>query len=129
MSPDDAATGDPISYMALKEGTAVLSADGEQIGKVTHVLADIDDDIFDGIVIDASWLPGGHVFVDATQVDEIRTESVTVKLDANACRSLPKPSANPAEMEVGPGDMGKQGMGEEMHDKLRRAWDRISGNY
>ena len=39
------------------------------------------------------------------------------------------PSANPAEMELGPGDMGKEGMGEEMHDKLRRAWDRISGNY
>ena len=107
----------------------MLDSGGEPIGKVTHVLADINDDIFDGIVVDASWLPGGHVFVDATQVNEIRTESVTLKLDPEACRSLPEPSANPAEMELGPGDMGKEGMGEEMHDKLRRAWDRISGNY
>ena len=121
--------GEPCSYITLKEGTAVLDSGGEPIGKVTHVLADINDDIFDGIVVDASWLPGGHVFVDATQVDEIRTESVTLKLDAEACHSLPKPSANPAEMEVGPDDLGKEGMGEEMHDKLRRAWDRISGNY
>jgi hypothetical protein len=123
------AAGEPISYMALEEGTEVLSADGQSLGKVTHVLADVDDDIFDGIVIDASWLPGGHVFADATQVDEIRTDKVTLKLDGAACQSLPQPSENPAAMELGPDDMGKEGRGEEMHDKLRRAWDRISGNY
>jgi hypothetical protein len=123
------AAGEPISYLALKEGTAVLSSDGEPIGKVAHVLADADDDIFDGIVVDATWLPGGHVFADAEQVGEIRTDAVTLKLDAEASRSLPKPSANPAAMEVGPDDMGKEGLGEEINDKLRRAWDRISGNY
>jgi len=123
------AAGEPISYLALEEGTAVLSSDGEPIGKVAHVLADADDDIFDGIVVDATWLPGGHVFADAEQVGEIRTSAVTLKLDAEACRSLPKPSANPAAMEVGPDDMGKEGLGEEINDKLRRAWDRISGNY
>ena len=128
MSASEAA-GEPISYMALEEGTAVLSSDGEPIGKVAHVLADVDDDIFDGIVVDATWLPGGHVFADGAQVAEIRTDAVTLKLDAEACRSLPKPSANPAAMEAGPGDMGKEGLGEGMHDKLRRAWDRISGNY
>jgi hypothetical protein len=123
------AAGEPSSYMALKEGTAVVSADGESIGKVAHVLADLDDDIFDGIVVDASWLPGGHVFVDATQVAEIRTDTVILNLDAQGCRSLPEPSDNPAAMEVGPEDLGKEGTGEEMRDKLRRAWDRISGNY
>ena len=125
---DDAA-GEPSSYMALQEGTAVLSADGEPVGKVAHVLADVEDDIFDGIVVDASWLPGGHVFADATQVEEIRSNAVTLKLDAEACRSLPKPSANPAALEAGPDDTVKEGVGEQMHDKLRRAWDRISGNY
>jgi hypothetical protein len=125
---DDAA-GEPSSYMALQEGTAVLSADGEPVGKVAHVLADVEDDIFDGIVVDASWLPGGHVFADATQVEEIRSNAVTLKLDAEACRSLPKPSANPAALEAGPDDTVKEGAGEQMHDKLRRAWDRISGNY
>jgi hypothetical protein len=123
------AAGEPTSYLALEEGTQVLSSDGEPIGKVAHVLADAADDIFDGIVVDATWLPGGHVFVDAAQVGEIRTNAVTLKLDAEASRSLPKPSANPAAMEVGPDDMGKEGLGEEINDKLRRAWDRISGNY
>ena len=38
-------------------------------------------------------------------------------------RALPKPSANPGEIEVGPDDV----VPDELHDKLRRAWDRISG--
>jgi uncharacterized protein YrrD len=121
--------GEPSSYMALQEGTAVYSAEGEAIGKVAHVLADIDDDIFDGIVIDASWLPGGHVFADASQVEEIRTDAVTLSLDSEASRSLPKPSANPAALEAGPDDTVKEGVGDQMQDKLRRAWDRITGNY
>jgi hypothetical protein len=125
----DEATGDPISYLALKEGTKVLSADGEPVGEIAHVLADVENDIFDGIVIDASWLPDGHVFADATQVDEIRTDAVTLKVDAGGCKSLPQPSPNPAAMEATPDDAAKEGAGEELQDKLRRAWDRISGNY
>jgi hypothetical protein len=116
------AGGEPISYIALEEGTAVQSSDGEAVGRVAHVLADVDDDIFDGIVIDASWLPGGHVFADATEVAEIRTDAVTLKLDGEACKSLPKPEENPAALEADPDDTVKR-------DRLRRAWDRISGNY
>jgi hypothetical protein len=125
----DEATGDPISYLALAEGTKVLSADGEPVGEVAHVLADAENDIFDGIVIDASWLPGGYVFADASHVGEIRTGAVTLKLDAGACSSLPQPSANPAAIEATPDDAAKDGVGEQLQDKLRRAWDRISGNY
>ena len=120
---------EPSSYLTLEAGTKVLSSDGEQIGEVAHVLAVEEDDIFDGIVVDASWLPGGHVFADAAQVQEIRTDAVTLKLDAEACRSLPQPSDNPAVMEVGADDMAKDDLGDETKDKLRRAWDRISGNY
>jgi hypothetical protein len=125
----DGAAGEPSSDMALQEGTAVHSADGESVGEVAHVLADVDDDIFDGIVIVASWMPGEHVFADASQVEEIRTDAVILKLDSEACRSLPQPAANPAALEAGPDDTVKEGLGEEMQDKLRRAWDRISGNY
>jgi PRC-barrel domain len=116
------AAGEPISYMALEEGTEVRSCDGERIGTVAHVLADVEDDIFDGIVIDASHLPSGHVFADADEVGEIRTGAVTLKLDVEECRTLPQPSENPAAMEAGPEDTVKQ-------DKLRRAWDYLSGNY
>jgi Uncharacterized protein conserved in bacteria (DUF2171) len=122
-------SGEPISYLTLEEGTEVLSADGQPVGKVKHVLADREDDIFDGIVLDTSALPGGHRFVDAAQVGEIRTDCVTLKLDRAGCESLPEPSANPAAMETGPDDTVAEGGGEQLRDKLRRAWDRISGNY
>ena len=39
------------------------------------------------------------------------------------------PSANPAAVETTPDDTVAGGMGEEIRDKLRRAWDLISGNY
>ena len=121
MNADEAAGG-PTSYLTLEEGTKVLSSDGEAVGSVAHVLADEDEDIFDGLVIEAD---GGHVFADATQIDELRSDGVTLKLDAAACRALPEPSENPAVLEAGPDDTVPDGLSE----KLRRAWDRVSGNY
>ena len=125
----DEAAGEPASYLTLEEGTPVLGADGEPVGEVACVLADPEKDIFDGIVIDASWLPGGHVFADAQQVGEIGSDAVRLKLDGDACRSLPQPSANPATLEATPDDTVKEGLGEELQEKLRRAWDLISGKY
>lgn len=115
--------GAPGSYLTLAEGSRVLSSDGRELGRVQHVLADPGLDIFDGFVIDTSVLPGGHRFVDATQVDGIYERGVVLTIDAAAAEALPKPSANPAEVEVGPDDV----VPDELHDKLRRAWDRISG--
>lgn len=114
--------GQPSSYLALATGVPVYASDGELVGKVEHVLAVPDDDIFDGIVLDRSVLPGGHRFVDAPEVGTIHERGVVLKIDAATAAALPEPSANPGSMEVGPSDMVKGG-----HDKLRRAWDLISG--
>src|SRR6185295_9849004 len=62
--------GAPASYLTLAEGMPVYSSDGEELGKIEHVLADPDLDVFDGIVLDTSVLPGGQRFADATQVAE-----------------------------------------------------------
>ena len=54
------------------------------------MLADLHADIFDGLVIDRSVLPGGHRFVDAAQVDQIYERGVVLSVDAAAaerCRS------------------------------------------
>ncbi len=114
--------GQPSSYMALHEGMSVYSSDDKELGKVEHVLAVPDLDVFDGFVLDRSVLPGGHRFVDASQVDEIYDRGVVLEIDSATAGSLPKPSANPGEIEVGSDDMIKGN-----HDKLRRAWDLISG--
>jgi hypothetical protein len=115
--------GEPSSYLALKERVLVYSSDGEELGKVEHVLADSDLDVFDGIVLDTSVLPGGHRFVDASQVEEIFERGVVLRVDAAQAEALPEPTANPSELEVGPDDMVE----DELSDKLRRAWDRITG--
>jgi uncharacterized protein YrrD len=115
--------GPPSSYLALPAGVPVYSSDGEEVGKVEHVLAVPDDDIFDGIVLDTSVLPGGHRFVDAPEVGEIYERGVVLKIDATAAEALPEPSANPGALEARPDDAeGKPG-------RLRRAWDLISGDY
>lgn len=43
-SPDD-----EVSFMALQTGTLVIASDGKHIGRVTHVLGDLEEDVFDGI--------------------------------------------------------------------------------
>jgi uncharacterized protein YrrD len=101
----------------------VISRDGSELGRVEHVLADVDADIFDGIVIDTSVLPGGHRFVDAPRVAKIHERGVVLDLDAAQAERLPEPSANPAVMEAGPEDAE----GSDLERKLRSAWDRISG--
>ncbi|MQA75080.1 MAG: DUF2171 domain-containing protein [Solirubrobacterales bacterium] len=119
--------GAPSSYLVLADGAAVLSSDGRSLGQVEHVLADQDTDIFDGIVIDRSVLPGGHRFVDASQVDEIYERGVVLSVDATAAEGLPQPSASPAAMEVSGEDFVEREWDDELEAKLKRAWDRISG--
>lgn len=118
MGSDEAA-----SYLTLEAGTAVVSADGERVGTVEHVLKDDATDIFDGLVIDMSVGPGGLHFVDAPDVAEITPDSVRLAISAAEAERLPKPSANPAVME----HHGAEDSESKLEHKLRRAWDIVSG--
>jgi hypothetical protein len=118
--------GEPSSYLNLAKGVAVYSSDGEKVGEVEHVLADEGADIFDGIVLDTSVLPGGHRFVDSEQVEEVFERGVQLRIDRAEADRLPEPSANPATMEVGPDDLAED-TGGAVRRKLRRAWELISG--
>jgi hypothetical protein len=115
--------GQPSSYMVLQPGTPVYSSDGRKLGEVEHVLADADLDVFDGFVVDTSVLPGGHRFVDAPEVAAVYERGVVLNIDGSAAEALPEPSANPGVLEAGPDEMAKG----PSHEKLRRAWDLISG--
>ena len=118
--------GQPSSYLSLGAGLPVYSCDGEKVGEVEHVLADPDADIFDGLILDTSVLPGGHRFVDAPEVEEIFERGVLLKLDRSAADGLPEPSENPASLEVSPDDVAA-GDEDKLKRKLRRAWDLLSG--
>ncbi len=112
--------GDPVSYLVLTEGVPVMSSDGQQIGTVEHVLAVPEVDVFDGVIVDTG---DGHCFADAPDVDRLYERGVVLNLDAQAAQRLPRPGQNPASME--PDDLTPGGL----DDKLRRAWDYLSGNY
>jgi hypothetical protein len=114
--------GAPIAYVALEEGTPLFAAGGERIGTVTHVLADEEADIFDGLVIDTEK---GHRFVDASQVDGLYERAVVLGVDAAAAARLPEPSENPAAVDTDVTDFDDG----PLAGKLRRAWDLISGRY
>ena len=111
------------SYLTLEAGTPVISADGERIGTVEHVLRDDATDIFDGIVIDMRLGPGGLHFVDAPEVAEIGRDGVRLTISAGEAEQLPKPSPNPAVME----HHGVEDTEGKLEHKLRRAWEIVSG--
>ena len=89
-----------------------------------HVLADYDLDVFDGIVIDATRLPGGLRFAEAGQVDQIYERGVVLLVSTAAAERLPEPSDNPGSIEIhGVEDVDRSALRE----KLRRAWEMVSG--
>jgi hypothetical protein len=113
-----------MSYLTLEPGTPVFSSDGAEIGRVEHVLADPEVDIFDGLVVKVHD-GGGHRFVDAPHVAGIAAGGVTLAVDRAGVGGLPEPSGNPPEMSADPDDTAES----DLSRKLRRAWDLISGNY
>ena len=111
--------GEHASYMVLAEGTDVVSSDGVVVGKVTHVLADDAEDVFDGVVIDVDPGPGGKRFVDADQVGQIYERALVLRISADEVGRLPEPTPSPAVMQIGNGSDGW----------FKRTWGRITGKY
>jgi len=91
--------GEPSSYLSLSKGAECFSCDGQKVGKVEHVLAVPEDDIFDGVLL---------------------------KIDRAAAEKLPEPTPNPGALEVGPDELSEPEE-SELRKKLGRAWDLISG--
>ena len=84
--------GHPVSYLVAMRGIPVFSSDGQKLGRVVKVQAAPEANMFDGIVFDTNWGPGGGRFVDAPEVGQIYERGVVLKIDADEADSLPKPS-------------------------------------
>lgn len=82
--------GNPISYLVAKRGIPVFSSDGEKLGRVIKVFAAPEANMFDGVLFDTNWGPGGRRFVDAPEVGEIYERGVILKIAAAEVDSLPK---------------------------------------
>ena len=117
--------GNPASYLVLADGTPVLSSDGREVGKVEHVLADADSDVFDGVIVDTARRPRRPpVRRRRARRGDLRARR-RARDDAEAAEQLPEPTENPATLEADPDDTAP----DDLKDKLRRAWDYLSGNY
>lgn len=97
-------TDEPISYLALRTGTEVRTADGSVIGTVEHVLQDDALDFFDGLVVRTS---AGRRFVDAQRITGITTAAVSTSLTDDDAADLPRPDgaavydADPQQFQSG----------------------------
>jgi hypothetical protein len=110
--------GPPVSYLLLREGTPVFDRRGERIGVVERTLADLQLDIFDGVVIHTEPLPGRHLLASADQVAAMRERGVLLSVAADALR--PYRESTPAAEDERPAD-------GTLHAFLRRALDRLGG--
>jgi uncharacterized protein YrrD len=81
--------GAPISYVVLEKGVPVYSSDGAKVGEVHEIRADMQNDIFDGVVVTPdALLPINKRFVPADEIGEIHERGVLLKLDSTACERL-----------------------------------------
>lgn len=101
--------GHPTSYLALQRGTPVLTAEGEEFGRVRRVLQVQVKNIFDGIIVRT---PQGDRFLDAPEVERIYERAVVSSLSAAEAAALPAP---------GGGLSGKAERG------VKRTWRRMTG--
>jgi hypothetical protein len=93
MAPID--DGHAVHYTAVQRGTAVISSEGEEVGKVAEVLDNYREHIFDGLVIETS--SGERKFVDAPEVARTAERAVTLTITSAEVAELgPPPSSRPA---------------------------------
>lgn len=83
--------GPPSSYLVLEPGVPVYSSDGEKIATVHKVVADLVNDIFEGVVLGTGVLPAHETYVRADLVEEIYERGVVLKIDRAAADALPPP--------------------------------------
>jgi hypothetical protein len=103
-APED--LGAPVSYLVLKDGTAVYDRSGDEVGTVDHVLADEPANLFHGLLIKTG---DGHRFAAGDQVDGLFERGVIV---AEPADRLAVPSADTPAEQAGARATG-----------LRRAWE------
>ena len=81
--------GPPIAYTGLEEGTRVYDRNGQRIGVVDQVMADMQLDIFEGVIVQTRPLPGRHLFADVEQIAELRERGVLLAVERNDLHQPP----------------------------------------
>jgi hypothetical protein len=80
----------PIAWRALERGARVYASDGEQLGKLSRVVADDLKDIFSGIAFQRGML-GDEFFAPAPLVDSITTDGIHLSMTGDEARERLEP--------------------------------------
>lgn len=88
---------DPVSWLQIEKGWAVVSADGASLGTVFEVTGDENADIFDGLAIRSRRFASTR-YVAAEQVGEIVPGEVRLTLTSAEAETL-QPFREPAPQE------------------------------
>jgi hypothetical protein len=79
---------DPTSWLVVEPGHPVVTADGEELGKVKEVLGDNVAGIFDGLIVGHGLLGVEERYVPAELVESIDTEAVHLTIGAAETKQL-----------------------------------------
>jgi len=112
--------GPPIAYTVLEGDTPVYDSSGKRIGAVDHVLADMQLDIFEGVVIHTPRLPGRHLFADVEQIAELHECGVVLSVDRDELHEPPDEASRKKRD-------ARERVEHPLEARLRRAWDWVSG--
>ena len=113
---DDAAQGDPVSWLVIRPGWKVVSVDGDEVGTVDEIAGDDKEDVFDGLAVAASAL-GKPRYVLSEQVGPITEGTVQLKIGRAEFEQLGE-YLDPATSAVIEAD-DKGGLGETVRADLR----------
>ena len=100
--------GDPTSWLSIKPGWKVAALDGDEVGEVSLVTGDENQDIFDGLAVSPSAL-GKPRYVAAERVGEITDGVVHLLLSRAEVESLPEYLEPATSAIIEPDDKGGLG--------------------
>ena len=75
---------DPVAWKVVERGWAVVSSDGNEVGRVDEVLGDPEADIFDGLAVGAAPILDRPKYVPSEQVGAIVVGTVHLTVDTEA---------------------------------------------
>jgi ribosomal 30S subunit maturation factor RimM len=78
---------DPVSWLVVEPGWAVVGRDGAEVGKVEEIIGDSGEDIFNGLSV-SSGLLAKPKYVPAERVTEIVEGEVRLDLSAEEIERL-----------------------------------------
>jgi uncharacterized protein YrrD len=111
--------GPPIAYTVLEDGTPVFDRNGERVGVVEHVVADMQLDIFEGVLVHTHPLLGRHLFADVEQIAELHERGVVLSVLADELHEPPDESKRKDK------DRDERPQ-SPLEARLRRAWNRLT---